>query len=102
GPNRGSCALRATASGRWLGVGGGGTLETSPTAGAAQRFSFTMRHGCLAYPEAGTSASGNLPRPVNKDGTVFGYADPHLHITADLRAGGEVLSGESFDRFGIT
>jgi microsomal dipeptidase-like Zn-dependent dipeptidase len=33
---------------------------------------------------------------------VVGYADPHLHITADSRAGGLVLSGESFDRFGIT
>jgi microsomal dipeptidase-like Zn-dependent dipeptidase len=32
---------------------------------------------------------------------VFGFADMHLHITADMRAGGNVLYGESFDRFGI-
>jgi microsomal dipeptidase-like Zn-dependent dipeptidase len=33
---------------------------------------------------------------------VSGWADPHLHITADMRAGGLVLYGESFDRFGVT
>ena len=38
----------------------------------------------------------------NRDGTVFGFADTHLHITANLRAGGRVISGEPFDRFGIT
>ena len=33
---------------------------------------------------------------------MFGFADTHLHITADLRAGGRVIHGEPFDRFGIT
>jgi microsomal dipeptidase-like Zn-dependent dipeptidase len=33
---------------------------------------------------------------------VFGFVDLHVHITADMRAGGEVIYGESFDRFGIT
>jgi microsomal dipeptidase-like Zn-dependent dipeptidase len=33
---------------------------------------------------------------------VVGFADLHVHITADMRAGGEVIYGESFDRYGIT
>ena len=33
---------------------------------------------------------------------MFGFADTHLHITANLRAGGRVIHGEPFDRFGIT
>ncbi len=33
---------------------------------------------------------------------VFGYTDAHLHVVADLRAGGQVISGESFNRFGVT
>jgi Membrane dipeptidase (Peptidase family M19) len=32
---------------------------------------------------------------------VFGFVDAHLHITAFMRAGGLVISGEPFDRFGI-
>src|SRR6185437_15533345 len=34
-------------------------------------------------------------------GTVFGFVDDHLHITANMRGGGLVISGEPFDRFGI-
>ena len=32
---------------------------------------------------------------------MFGFVDAHLHITAFMRAGGLVISGEPFDRFGI-
>ncbi len=32
---------------------------------------------------------------------MFGFVDAHLHITANMRAGGLVISGEPFDRFGI-
>ena len=31
-----------------------------------------------------------------------GFVDSHLHITANMRAGGRVIDGEPFDRFGIT
>ena len=53
--------------------------------------------GCATYPEAEVGATG---RPSK--GSLFGFADLHLHITANMRAGGAVLYGEPFDRFGIT
>ena len=53
--------------------------------------------GCKPYPEAELNASG---RP--KRGRLVGFADAHVHVTADLRAGGNVISGTNFDRFGIT
>jgi microsomal dipeptidase-like Zn-dependent dipeptidase len=58
--------------------------------------------GCRAYPELATGATGRPARGLNRDGTVFGYADAHVHVTADLRAGGRTLYGEPFDRFGVT
>jgi microsomal dipeptidase-like Zn-dependent dipeptidase len=100
---RGFFALRSTANGRWLAVDEAtGNVDSAATADSSGQFRFTSRRGCLPYPEAPTGASGPVPKGLNPDGTVFGYADPHLHITADLRAGGQVLYGESFDRFGIT
>ena len=96
-------ALRLTGDGRWLAVDpAGGAVGTAAVQGATTRFRLSGARGCLPYPEASVSASGQTFKGVNADGTVFGYADPHLHITADSRAGGLVLSGESFDRFGIT
>ncbi|MGZ4321994.1 MAG: hypothetical protein ACXVHJ_08100 [Solirubrobacteraceae bacterium] len=32
---------------------------------------------------------------------MFGFVDDHLHITANARGGGLLISGEPFDRFGI-
>jgi microsomal dipeptidase-like Zn-dependent dipeptidase len=34
-------------------------------------------------------------------GSVVGFADDHVHITANLRAGGRVIGGEPFDRRGV-
>src|SRR4051794_35591803 len=76
--------LRATDDGRELG-----------------RFSFTRARGCRPYPEAGLDAKGKPRFGKLRDGTVFGFADAHLHVTADLRAGGAVISGKSFDEFGV-
>jgi microsomal dipeptidase-like Zn-dependent dipeptidase len=96
-------ALRSTGNARWLAVDAAtGTVDTTAGQDSRGRLRFDSRSGCLPYPEAPVGASGRAFSGVNPDGTVFGYADPHLHITADLRAGGLVLSGESFDRFGIT
>src|SRR5690349_9577916 len=44
--------------------------------------------GCRQYPEASLGARGSSRR-----GKVWGLVDAHLHITADLRAGGQVISG---------
>ena len=70
---------------------------------AAPDFRLVTARGCRPYPEAGPGATGRPFRGANPDGTVFGFADTHLHITADLRAGGRVdLTAKPFDRFGIT
>jgi microsomal dipeptidase-like Zn-dependent dipeptidase len=61
----------------------------------------TAATGCAAVPEADVAASGAGRRPLRADGTVDGFADTHLHLTADMRAGGSVIGGEPFDRFGI-
>jgi hypothetical protein len=56
---------------------------------------------CTPFPEAQVGASGapfKRPRPGGK---VFGFVDAHLHVTANMRAGGRVIYGEPFDRFGI-
>ncbi len=60
--------------------------------------------GCTDFPEAGLNVLGG-PRahdPLNPNGTIFGFADAHLHITADMRAGGRVIDGRSFSRLGIS
>ncbi|MCW3065911.1 MAG: type domain protein, partial [Solirubrobacterales bacterium] len=93
---------RSTVGGRWLTAAADtGALATAVGAGPDGRFRFTVARGCLPYPEAEVGASGHPRHGRNRDGTVFGYADPHLHITADMRAGGRMIYGESFDRFGI-
>jgi hypothetical protein len=69
----------------------------------ASRVPFTLvpASHCRPFPEAQVGASGRPltgPRPGRK---VFGFVDAHLHITANMRAGGLVIYGEPFDRFGI-
>ncbi|HSJ16936.1 MAG TPA: hypothetical protein VK920_02440 [Solirubrobacterales bacterium] len=74
----------------------------SSAGGARMRTSLAAVTGCGTFPEAELGARGRHPRGVNTDGTVSGFADAHLHITAEMRAGGRVISGRSFHRFGIT
>jgi microsomal dipeptidase-like Zn-dependent dipeptidase len=81
----------------------GGSFRLASTAGDARmRVSLTPGDGCAAFPEAEVGARGRPPGGVNPDGTVSGFADAHLHITAEMRAGGRVVHGQSFHRFGIT
>ncbi len=54
-----------------------------------------------AFPEAGLDARGRPVHGHDATARVFGFVDAHLHITAFMRAGGLVISGEPFDRFGI-
>ena len=87
--------------------GGGFSLLSSATAGpltldGKTRFPLEQRRGCKRYPEAKLGGKGKIARGRKRDGTVFGYVDAHLHVVADLRAGGRVISGESFNRFGVT
>ena len=39
---------------------------------------------------------GAADAPARGGGNVFGFADFHLHITADMRAGGKVIYGRAF------
>jgi hypothetical protein len=80
--SKGRLSLSSTADGR--------SLTAAP-------FEPAPATGCATYPEAEVGATG---RPSK--GSLFGFADLHLHITAHIRAGGAVLYGEPFDRFGIT
>jgi microsomal dipeptidase-like Zn-dependent dipeptidase len=90
--------LRSTPTGRRLSIAapGGPVLARSGT-----RLRLTRATGCHAVPEAEVGATGKPAPPTNADGTVDGFVDTHLHITADMRAGGMVISGEPFDRFGV-
>ena len=99
---KGAFILRSTASGGLLNAAPG-RLEISATGPESRsRFRFHAATGCRAYPEARTFASGTPPQRVRGDGTLFGFADMHVHLTAEFRAGGRVVHGGLFDRFGIT
>jgi microsomal dipeptidase-like Zn-dependent dipeptidase len=73
----------------------------STAGGTEMRVSLRPAAGCATFPEAELGARGRPSRGVNPDGTVSGFADAHLHITAEMRAGGRVTHGQSFNRFGI-
>jgi microsomal dipeptidase-like Zn-dependent dipeptidase len=81
---------------------GGRLILTSGGKGRSRLFDFAPARHCRRFPEANLDASGRPFAGTNPDGTVFGFVDAHLHITADMRAGGGVISGRSFSRFGIT
>jgi len=94
----GAFTLRSTATRRWLSVGPDGTPALGDT---PVRLALAPAAGCRAFPEAELNVAGDPPPATRPDGTIRGFADTHLHITADMRAGGAVFGGEPFDRFGI-
>jgi microsomal dipeptidase-like Zn-dependent dipeptidase len=97
----GDYLLASTAAHRLLAVKGGPAYLVDHET-ARSRFRLPGAHRCARFPEAHVGARGNPFRGTLPDGTVAGYADLHLHITANMRAGGRVIHGESFDRFGIS
>jgi microsomal dipeptidase-like Zn-dependent dipeptidase len=60
-----------------------------------------MAPGAADAREPSTGATGRSFSGTTRDGTVLGFADDHVHITANLRAGGRVIHGEPFDRRGV-
>jgi microsomal dipeptidase-like Zn-dependent dipeptidase len=97
-------AVYFSADGRQLGVSSSGEVSLVP-AGSRDpgRIFFLVRAGdCTPFPEADVGAVGRPFRGTTKKGDVRGFADMHIHVTAAQRAGGEVLSGEPFDPYGIT
>jgi microsomal dipeptidase-like Zn-dependent dipeptidase len=81
---RGSFAIQSTATGAAL----------------ADDVAFAAAKGCSRFPEAKVGARGRFD-PTKPNGSVRGFADLHLHVASDLRAGGSVIYGEAFDPFGI-
>ncbi|MDX6582445.1 MAG: hypothetical protein QOI10_1629 [Solirubrobacterales bacterium] len=97
----GTFTIASTAYGTRLVVEPAGGALTVGVPGDGDRFRFAAARGCARYPEARVGARGRFD-PTNPDGSVSGFADVHLHITANLRAGGSVIYGEPFDRLGVT
>jgi microsomal dipeptidase-like Zn-dependent dipeptidase len=97
-------ALRSLSSGQLLGATPDGRLVLlgSSTRSPQRLFTVVPDGACTGFPEADVGATGRPFRGTNRKGDVVGFADMHLHITANLRAGGAVFSGEPFDPYGIT
>jgi hypothetical protein len=101
---RRTVTLRSVAGGTQLAAAADGSLTLlGPRARSHDRLFRLIRvGGCTPFPEASVDATGTPFRGTNRKGDVVGFADMHLHITANLRAGGAVLSGKPFDPYGIT
>jgi microsomal dipeptidase-like Zn-dependent dipeptidase len=92
--------LRSTARHRRiLARAGHGALALTGAAGAP--LTLVPDAGCTPFPEAGVDATVHRPATVVKNSRIFGFIDDHVHITGNMRAGGDVISGEPYDRLGI-
>jgi microsomal dipeptidase-like Zn-dependent dipeptidase len=104
--SQGRVTLFSSAAGRHLGIARSGELALlSPRAhgrGAVAPFKLSHTRGCKPFPEADVGATGRPFRGTDRKGNVRGFADMHLHITANQRAGGAVIYGEPFDPYGIS
>ena len=86
----GTPPARRRARGAWgAGTGGGG---------AGTPLTLVARGGCTPFPEAGVDATVHRAGDLVKHGRIFGFIDDHVHITGNMRAGGDVISGEPYDR----
>jgi microsomal dipeptidase-like Zn-dependent dipeptidase len=101
---RRTIALRSVGDGLVLGANPDGRLVLlgARTRSPRRLFRLVREGGCTPFPEARVDATGTPFRGTNRKGDVVGFADMHLHITADQRAGGAVFSGKPFDPYGIT
>jgi hypothetical protein len=64
-------------------------------------FRFVPHTGCATYPEAQLNAVGTPFSGTNPDGTVFGYAETHMHLGGTEMFGGKLGYGKPFHKFGI-
>jgi microsomal dipeptidase-like Zn-dependent dipeptidase len=101
GPDRAGAFELHSSGGGLLAADAATPLALAHTRSGATSFSLSPATGCAQFPEAELDATGPPGRSVNPGGTVFGFVDSHLHITADMRAGGRVFYGEPFDPLGI-
>jgi microsomal dipeptidase-like Zn-dependent dipeptidase len=95
-------SIRSTANRRRLIVrAGSGTLGLTRATTQNTLFTFVPRSGCTPFPEAQVGASVHGPGTRMRLGKIFGFVDDHVHVTGNMRAGDDVISGEPYDRFGI-
>jgi microsomal dipeptidase-like Zn-dependent dipeptidase len=95
-------SIRSSDDHRRLGVrAGSGVLGLTRARTRSTLFAFVPRSGCRQFPEAQVDATVHGGGTPVKHGRIFGFIDDHVHVTGNMRAGGEVISGEPYDRFGI-
>src|SRR5512133_161988 len=99
---RRTIALRSVGDGLVLGASPDDRLVLlgARTRSPRRLFRLVREGGCAPFPAARVDATGTPFRGTNRKGDVVGFADMHLHITADQRAGGAVFSGKPFDPYG--
>ncbi len=68
---------------------------------AGDTFRFVATTGCADFPEAQLNATGTPFKGTNPDGTVFGYAETHMHLGGTEMFGGRLGYGKPFHKFGI-
>jgi microsomal dipeptidase-like Zn-dependent dipeptidase len=95
-------SLRPVGQRRSLAARGSGDLGLSAGQGRATLFVPVRDRACAQFPEANVSATGRPFRGTDRKGNVVGFADMHLHVTANQRAGGAILYGQPFSRYGIS
>lgn len=64
-------------------------------------FALVPASDCRPYPEAELNATGSPFKGRLADGTVFGYAETHMHLGGSEALGGKIGYGSPFHKFGV-
>lgn len=96
---QGGVQLQSRAHQQWLSVTNDGELQL--TTAPDSIFVAAERDDCLPFPEAQLGASGRPFKGTLSDGSVFGIADAHTHISAYKRLGGRFIHGDAFHPYGV-
>lgn len=89
--------LRHRASGRYLTLTG-----LTDTESGAAIITLHPQQGCAAFPELSIDAEGSVKPKKWDDGDLYGVAEVHSHMMADLGfGGGGLFHGASFHRLGV-
>lgn len=70
--------------------------------GVEDRFKFVAKYNCAEFPEAQLNATGKPFSGSLPDGSVFGYAETHMHLGGSEALGGRIGYGSPFHKFGIS
>jgi microsomal dipeptidase-like Zn-dependent dipeptidase len=97
----GEFELRSTADGHLVTVAAGGHLDLTRASGSATAFRVVAMSGCRPFPEAQVDATVHGPGTRIKHGRIFGFIDDHVHVTGNMRSGGDIISGAPYSPFGI-